>query len=384
MTRIFLAGIHRLDIEEILNVSRQQLADHYENRFENIQLLNGYRRFAPSRGMEYILDLSMRDRQSGLEIVKRVQLVRPLSKVEIVPMPYVTESTRVNLILPVTLDTKDEVVSFLDAYAHTCLDAGDNANLFVIFIYDNLESTDAADPYSVIKSMIAYYESKYLNGARMSWMALRGLAPSKLELVEAVSERHTPESLLFFCTVAMELSVELLNRVRMNTIQGWQAFFPIGFWQYKPNLVYKTKPYPTQITISRKEGHFDVLMADHVGFYNADFMHAYSALMSQQSAQKSLPSLDLYDLFLQHGALHVFRAVEPALRLRYRMRHCPTVPDETVYHRCLRVRAEGLASTSTLAMLIFEHQQKMNQQHFQAVQDQNNPHVPQMKPNMLR
>lgn len=372
-----------MDIDNILKVSRENLASKYNDLYEGIRLLNGYRRFDPVRGMEYILDLTMVDRDTTMEVMKRVQLLRPLSKVEIVPMPYVTESTRVNLILPVTMGTKDEVVSFLDAYAHTCLEAGDNANLFVVFIYSHAENMDDADPFSVIKSMIAYYESKYLNGARMSWMALRGHEPSMLELVQAVSERHSPESLLFFCTIAMELSMELLNRVRMNSIQGWQAFLPIGFWQYKPNLVYKTKPYPTTIDISRNVGHFDHLTADHVAFYNSDYTRAQERYKSAFQ-QRSMPHIDLYDLFLQHSDLHVFRAVEPALRLHYRERVCPPVTDESAYQRCLRVRADGLASRSQLAMLIFEHQQLMNQQHFQAVQDQNNPHVPQMKPNMLR
>jgi len=378
-----LNGVDKLDVEDIVQVSQEKISALYPGRIENIQLLNGYRRFDPLRGMEYTLDLSIRDTLSGKDKVCRIELVRPLGKVEMVPMPYVTESTRVNIVLPVSMETKDEVVSFLDMYAHTCLDAGDNANLFVVFLYEHGDPHGDTDPFSVIKSMIAYYESKYLNGARMSWTSLKGVSTpvSSITLADAVSERHIPSTLLFFCTAAMQLSVELLNRVRMNTIQGWQVFFPVGFWQFKPSLVYKSKPYPTNIEISKEVGHFDSLITDHMSFYNSDYSLARKNMVSTGNHLS-----EIYDIFLKHSSLHVLRAVEPALRLRFHEHICGNEPDSAIfdlnrekYYRCLQSRADGLASRSQLAMLIFEHQQNINQQHLQAVQDQNNPHVPQMK-----
>ena len=42
--------------------------------------------------------------------------MRPLSQVEIIPMPYVTESTKVNIILPVTVQEADSLTKFLGIY----------------------------------------------------------------------------------------------------------------------------------------------------------------------------------------------------------------------------------------------------------------------------
>ena len=42
--------------------------------------------------------------------------MRPLSQVEIIPMPYVTEATKVNIILPVTVDQANALSAFLDSY----------------------------------------------------------------------------------------------------------------------------------------------------------------------------------------------------------------------------------------------------------------------------
>ena len=46
----------------------------------------------------------------------RVDLLRPLSQVEIIPMPYVTESTKVNAILPVTIPEAAALTKFLNIY----------------------------------------------------------------------------------------------------------------------------------------------------------------------------------------------------------------------------------------------------------------------------
>ena len=46
----------------------------------------------------------------------RVDLLRPLSQVEIIPMPYVTDSTKVNAILPVTVTEAQALTKFLNSF----------------------------------------------------------------------------------------------------------------------------------------------------------------------------------------------------------------------------------------------------------------------------
>ena len=43
-------------------------------------------------------------------------MLRPLSQVEIIPMPYVTEATKVNIILPVTVHEAEALSKFLAVY----------------------------------------------------------------------------------------------------------------------------------------------------------------------------------------------------------------------------------------------------------------------------
>ena len=57
---------------------------------------------------------------------------------------------------------------------------------------------------------------------------------------------------------------------------------------------------------------------------------------------------------------------------------------EEAYQLCLQSRAEGLASRSQLAMLIFEHQQKLDRIQLNVMHQQQGANVVQMKPDMLR
>ncbi len=167
-----------------------------------------------------------------------------------------------------------------------------------------------------------------------------------------------------------------------------QVFYPIGFWQYKPNLVYKEKPYPTAIDIKPMTGHFDSNVYEHAAFFNSDYMTARKKMLATSVGSVPVRTADivLFEMFLQHHTLHVFRAVEPALKLRYRDRFCVagTGVNAEAYERCLSSRSEALASKAQLAMLVFEHQQKVDQAQMNVIHKQNDPNVGQMKPDMLR
>ena len=164
---IFATGIDREDIMDVINVALDHLNDaNFTYKFRHI--VNGYRRFDATRGMDYILDLALAqytEDSRSVEVVKRVGLLRPLGVVEIVPTPFVTESTRVHLILPVAVGDRDAALAFLDSYVRVCVDTGDNADLFVVLLYPDVppdEDDSDDDVYAVVKSNIAFlYESRF-------------------------------------------------------------------------------------------------------------------------------------------------------------------------------------------------------------------------------
>ncbi|XP_029642119.1 chondroitin sulfate synthase 2-like [Octopus sinensis] len=350
-----LSGVNKLDVNEVIKLAQDKLAKKYKKRYSFSRLVNGYRRFDPYRGMEYIVDFALVDNIEKKTIEKRLHMVRPLGHVEIIPMPYVTENTQVNLILPVSDEDKNELGSFLDSYAQNCLDAGDNTNLLIVFIYKNNSHLLDEDKFYVLKSMITYYNNKY-HKEKIRWVNYEtaSIYVPDLMLMDSVSQHFLPESLLLLSTVGMDLATEFFNRVRMNSILNWQVFFPIGFWQYKPNLIYDKRPYPTSIDLKRNVGHFDVYSYEHSSFYNKDYQEARKSIPS-----KEVNNYDLFRMFLKHKKVHVLRAIEPTLKHRYKTISCIQSSPKYIYERCRIRRLEALANRSQLARLIFEYEEKM-------------------------
>ena len=72
-------------------------------------------------------------------------------------------------------------------------------------------------------------------------------------------------------------------------------FFPIGFWQYKPNLIYDKKPYPTTIELMNKVGHYDMLSYEHSSFYISDYISARQLMLAED-----LWNGDLFEMFIKY------------------------------------------------------------------------------------
>ena len=58
------------------------------------------------------------------------------------------------------------------------------------------------------------------------------------------------------------------------------------------------------------------------------------------------------------SSLHVFQAVDIDLKKRFESVTCDPHLKEDEYNECLTVKAEGMASRSQLALLMFEMEQK--------------------------
>ena len=152
-------------------------------------------------------------------------------------------------------------------------------------------------------------------------------------------------------------------------------FFPIGFWSYKPSLIHDHPPYPANIELTDKSGYFDPERVDHVSFYCGDYV---AVAAQREVAARGTAVMDLYELFVvHHHGVHVLHAVEPALRLQYREDADCKSPTDV----CPRPRIP--ASREQLALLVFEHQQRLDRQQIDVMHKQRGENVDQMKPDML-
>lgn len=60
---------------------------------------------------------------------------KPLGSVEFIPAPYVTENTRVSIILPVQETEVIQSMNFLSRYDDTIMEKKEKTFLFIVFLY---------------------------------------------------------------------------------------------------------------------------------------------------------------------------------------------------------------------------------------------------------
>lgn len=59
-------------------------------------------------------------------------MCKPLGKVELIPVPYVTENTRVNIVLAVNENNREEVLRFIENYVIVCMEKKDKTHLMLV------------------------------------------------------------------------------------------------------------------------------------------------------------------------------------------------------------------------------------------------------------
>jgi chondroitin polymerizing factor len=127
-----LSKIDAIDIHKILEGVKAEVKKMYPQLiFREMQ--SAYRRFDHVRGMEYRVQLIFEDNHSSNAIVqKSFEVVKPISLIQIIPSPYVTESTRIAIIVPVFSYRVDETIEFIARYEEICLLNKDSTTLVSI------------------------------------------------------------------------------------------------------------------------------------------------------------------------------------------------------------------------------------------------------------
>ncbi|XP_050316001.1 chondroitin sulfate glucuronyltransferase [Anthonomus grandis grandis] len=326
-----------LDIQNIIQGINAQVSEKYPKRFEFRRLVNGYKTFDLSRGMDYTFDIGFRDLKTGKEIVKRFEVCKPLGSVEFIPAPYVTENSRVSIILPIQETEIAQAVLFLNNYNREIMLKKEKTFLLLVFLYqyDSNSKGGVQDPFNELKSFATTTASKFTNDeVKIAWLSIRlPKTENPLELddhrvlrfaiVDLALKKIGLESLTLFLDVWSNISVDFLNRVRMNTLENYQIFSPIPFRQYDPKI--------TQIpnlSVNKSAGHFDREEFKYISFYGRDYVAARKKIQSSVPlvrVDNDISKLidikhtgNIFEMFIKHGGdVHCMRATEMNLKVFY-------------------------------------------------------------------
>ncbi|KAK0089693.1 hypothetical protein PV325_006116 [Microctonus aethiopoides] len=380
-----LIGITRLDIDRVLQTAIDKINVDYKNELKFNKLINGYLKFDASRGMDYILDLSLINANNKLsynkQILKRMHINKPLGKVDILPVPYVTENTRINIILIVHLSSINNAVKFMENYVEVCMEKRDKTSLMLVLIYNKESPSKGSDDiYGKIKTYALNFTDQYKRiQSKISWLSIRlpsissnvikSDPPFKIAVADLVVQKFSSESLLLFVQTDAILTTEYLNRIRMNTISQWQIYCPIPFVEFHPDLAYADELKKINIDLNRNHGRYDELNYESISFYKIDYQtmrkmnedyipitHGDKDIPNKMTIMSDKNVIhSIYELFIFYGKLHVFRAVEPALKIHHNVINCTDELNEYIRQKCVLSNSRQIGHRGQLAKLIKEY-----------------------------
>lgn len=351
------------------------------------KLINGYRQFDPTRGTHYIIDVLLVD-QMKTEYVKRAELMRPLGKnftdqisfqlnrhlmnicflglVEIIPMPFVTETTRIFLILPIHTDEQDATLRFLRHANKTLFEkeTRDKFELLLIHVVTNKqESSQSQKWFEIIRhevDLIRQQRTQLL----VTYHTILLSSPSSsrsittIQILDFFESKLRSNSLIFITNPHVDIEADFLNRCRLNVIENVQVFFPIAFYQYHPHLIARTHHVTDNSTIELHKAHgwFNSYSFDHLGLYLSDYLALKKSSISRHMMNSTM---NIYDLFIQITDIHILRAPDQSLRVHYQSFQCDSIKQINLneFNRCSLQKEKGLASRSQLAMFLIDNEQ---------------------------
>ncbi len=284
-------------------------------------------------------------------------------------MPFVTETTKIYLILPIYSDEQPIAIRFLRYLNKTLFDkeTREKFELLLTHIvpnkqefaltqkwFDNLRRE--VDSIRRIRTqLIVTYHTILLPSPSITRYT------HTTYILDFFETKLRINSLLFLTNPYVNIEPDFLNRCRLNVIENIQIFYPIAFYQYHPHIISRTHHLTDNSTIDLHKSHgwFNSYAFDHVALYLTDYIQLKKSLLLYNT---SISSNNLYDLFIEYADLHILRAPDHALRVHYKSIKCDSIKplNTSEYNRCMNQKEKGLASRSQLAMIIIENESTNN------------------------
>lgn len=287
-----LSKIDAQDIQKILDGILAEAGKKYpELIFDGLK--SAYKKFDPVRGMDYRIHLNFRD-TNGKNTLKSFEVVKPISLIQIIPSPYVTESTRISMVVPTFVHRIDEAINFIARYEEICMQNKDSTTLMLVLLYNsNAPNKGEADVFYSLKSQAIATSKRIKNDdSRIAWVSIRlpieydykyrdtdEMLSSMYANQEILSLASTDlalrkiglDSLVLLFSNVVNFKNDFLNRVRMNTIQGFQVYSPVGFMQF-PCKYTSLCNVCENCDVSQGGGYFDRHNYDIISFYSRDYV----------------------------------------------------------------------------------------------------------------
>lgn len=339
----------------------------------------GYRRVNPLHGADYVLDILLTyKKHTGNKVTVAVRrhayLQQMFGEVNIIEDPFTAgyPSPSDEIEYPVLFkqfgagnqtslsyiaNKVEEVIHFIlplmgrlnifkrfmTNYEEVCLKTGAKTQLHVILFNDS-----SAD---ILINVIGGYQKTY-GGDKIEVIFAEG-AFARAKALDLGAVQCDQNDLLFFIDVDITFTSNILHRIRMNTKQGAQVYYPIVFSQYDTSFLcnfYKINPcHIDNFNLSMDAGYWRNFGFGIASMYKSDLKQVGGFDTSIQGWGKE--DVDLYTKFSE-SAVQIFRAVDPDMVHLYHSVHCDSELNDAQMTMCIGSKSASYASMHVLADLI--------------------------------
>ena len=393
----FQSGIIDAVIKLVNHVGIKSAHEHGQSaKFKDIQY--GYGRVDPVIGAEYIFELcqAIRKLKSKRKIsvpeYRRVYVQQPFLEVHFIEENQSEEleseskrskiasnsviqgmfgvkrkqidddrvngknNMRVNFILPMCGLYKT-FLQFIYNFEDACLKKNENVSLLVMLFHSE-EDDRTEDTITNVRALQDKYPQQELKVVLIQGTFSRGIARQKGSSMLAANQ------LLFFIDVDMYIQSDSLWRIRLNTIQGKQVYYPIVFSQYDPQLICENEtetdscpPRSSSFSFDSNNGYWYLFGNGIAAMYNSDFQNIGG--FDQDIKGWGKEDVSLMEKYILSN-FTVFRSVDVGLVHIFHSILCDPSFDRAQYQMCLGIKAASYASTEKLASVVYKTSEIFN------------------------
>ncbi|KAJ2940967.1 hypothetical protein O0L34_g10230 [Tuta absoluta] len=254
------------------------------------ELIEGSWRWEPATALRYRLLMKLQSEEGS--VLRYLEVAKPLGSARLVPVPYVTESARVWIVVPADVGSVGPALAFLNRYEATCLNKRANTALVVVILRRADAGAGAgagaeagaeagAGVREAVRALGTKHRTAIIHTAEIEVTSEvpAGSAGDEMlarSALEAALPTVPRDALLLLATPGMDFNEDFLNRVRMNSISGAQWFLPVPFARYAqynhPRFIDEKGNKPQTNT-----GRFNIHHTNVVAVYRQDYETARSS-----------------------------------------------------------------------------------------------------------
>lgn len=306
-------------------------------------LYDGFMLVEHSSGVQYTLHMSLHQTGSEVPVEGIANVFLPFQGAGMATYQLAKELERKTVHLIVNVGKTSDLSQFVRMYEDVCIRNSLGTHLHVVIFGSE----------GNVRSQIADLVARHPREPISSYELMEGRFSHSLGY-KHVSDKLLEDDLLLLLDHTFLFTSEFIWHVRMNAVKGRQAYFPILFSFYKPELVNRFLKRASQTVISADTGFFLRYNYQVVAIYKSDYDKVRGVELSSAGGVSKNDDVRFVDKALSSD-IYVMRALEPYLRRNYRVRSCSSLSGSALT-ACMNSKADAIGSKKILGSLLISHE----------------------------